>query len=158
MANLTTARATDVRLDPQFLNRRGAGCAANVTFYTGGLAMYNSAGYLTNVAAATLKPGGIVGPQSGRVPAVSYTSSAVAGETQLEIQVVTAKLNNDGADPLLISDIDGPCYFTDDNTVCKTATGKSFVGRVVGFDDATSPTGAGVWVAIGQVAIGDGIP
>jgi len=158
MANLTTARVTDVRLDPLYGFRRGAGCAASLTFFTGSLLMYNAAGFLTNVAASTLKPGGILGPQSAKVPATSYTSTAVAGETVLEIMPVTAKLDNDQADALTIADIDGPCYFTDDHTVCKTATGKSFVGRVVGIDDATSPTGAGVWVAIGQVAIGDGLP
>ncbi len=158
MANLTTARSTDIRADYLANNQRSAGCAASLTFFTGSLAMYNTAGFLTNVAAATLKPGGIVGEQPGKVPALSYTSTAVAGETKLEIQVVTAKLDNDGADPLLISDIDGPVYFTDDHTVCKTATGKSFVGRMVGLDDATSPTGPGVWVAIGQVALGDGVP
>jgi hypothetical protein len=158
MANLTAPRSTPVRMDNKYLQRRSAGCAASLTFMTGSLAMYNAAGFLTNVAAATLKPGGIVGPQPSKVPSTSYTSTAVAGETELEIQPVTAKMDNDGADPLLVADIDGPCYYTDDHTVCKTSTGKSVVGRVVGLDDATSPTGAGVWVAIGEVALGDGLP
>lgn len=158
MANLTTPRVTPTRADSLFLNRRSAGCAASLTFMTGSLLMYNTAGYLTNVAAATLKPAGILGEQPALVPAVSYTSPAVAGALELEIQVVTAKLDNDGTDALTIADIEGPCYFTDDHTVCKTSTGKSFVGRVVGIDDATSPTGAGVWVAIGQPALGDGLP
>lgn len=158
MANLTVPRSTPRRADSLYLNRRSAGCAASLTFMTGSLAMYNTAGYLTNVAAATLKPGGIVGAQPALVPAVSYTSTAVAGALELEIEVTTVKLDNDAGDPLAIADIDGPCYFTDDHTVCKTSTGKSFVGRVVGLDDATSPTGAGVWVSIGQVALGDGLP
>lgn len=158
MANLTAPRATDIRVNGTFNNKQNYGCAASLTFMTGSLLMLNTSGFLTNVAAATLKPAGILGQQPSKVPATSYTSTAVAGETRLDVLQVTAKLDNDGADPLTEADLEGPCYFTDDHTVCKTSTGKSFVGRVKAIDDATSPTGAGVWVSIGEVAIGDGLP
>lgn len=158
MANLLTLRATPILGRSTYLDRNNFPCAANIKFFMGSLLMLDTAGRLTNVAAATLRPAGILGSQANRVPFESFTSSAVAGADDLDVMVVTAKLDNDAGDPLLAADVDAPCYFTDDHTVCKTATGKSFVGRVVKVDGATADGGPGVWVAIAQVALGDGVP
>lgn len=55
---------------------------------------------------------------------------------------------NDGADPVLQANVGGLCYWTDDQTVSITATGKSVAGRV----EALNPTGyTGVVVRVGVI-------
>jgi hypothetical protein len=152
---LTTARNTPQQGVSSYIDSIYVPCAASQTFYTGALVATNASGYLVpGSTATTLTATGVIGAQPGKVLAPSYTSTSNAGETKLQVMVGTFKFNNSGSDPVVQADLNKVCYIEDDETVAHTGTGKSIAGRVVGIDDSTSTTGAGVWVAIGVTPLG----
>lgn len=148
---LSKPRNTPRRMDGQHNDSISVPSAASQTFYPGALVATNASGYLVpGATATTLTAVGVFGEQPFFVPAVSYTSTAVAGADQYQVQMGQFKFANSGGDPVVQADLLKVCYIVDDETVCHTGTGKSVAGTVMGIDDETSPTGAGVWVAVGR--------
>ncbi len=156
MTQLATARLTPLQLAPSFQNRNSLPMGTGAVLYIGALVCENATGFLVRGAvSSTLKAVGIVAPQPGQVPSNQITNSGADGAKSCEIYYQpVAKLNNDANDPVVAADKEKACYISDDNTVSHTDAGgtKSAAGKVVQIDDATSPTGPGVWVAIGQLA------
>ena len=155
MGQLATARLTPMQLNPAYQGREGLPMGTGTTLYLGALVCLNATGFLVRGAiATTLKAVGIVGPQAGQVPSNAIINAGADGAKIAEIfYQPTAKLNNDPDDPITGADKELACYITNDNMVSRTSAGgtKSPAGRIVQVDDDTSPTGAGVWVAIGQL-------
>lgn len=155
MTQLASARLTPLQLAPAFQNRNSEPMGTGAVLYLGALVCLNATGFLVRGAiSATLKAVGVVADQPGQVPGPSISNPGADGAKSAQIYYMpVAKFNNDAADPVVASDKEKACYITDDNTVSHTdASGtKSPAGKVVQLDDATSPTGAGVWVAVGQL-------
>src|SRR6516165_2928731 len=61
-------------------------------------------------------------------------SSGAAGAFMVEVRRGTFKFVNDGSDPVAQADLPISVYITDDQTVCKTATGKSKAGTALFID------------------------
>lgn len=158
MTQLATARETPLQLSPAFQNRNNEPMATGAVLYMGALVCLNATGFLVRGSvSSTLKAVGILAPQPGEVPSTHITNSGADGAKSAQIYYQpVAKLNNDANDPVVAADKEKACYITDDNTVSHTdASGtKSAAGKVVQIDDATSPTGPGVWVAVGQLPAG----
>jgi len=107
----------------------GSGCVA-------------SAGYTAAATAAT----GLV---TQGVAVNKSVNAGADGAVSLAVEQGDFLFANDGGDAVLAADVGALCYWTDDNTVCKTATGKSIAGKVV----ALNPTGyTGVVVRVGVIA------
>ncbi len=158
MTQLATARLTPLQLAPSFQNRNSEPMGTGAILYFGALVCLNATGFLVRGAvSATLKAVGIVANQPQEVPSNKIVNTGADGakEAQIYYQPV-AKLNNDPSDPVTGADKETACYILDDNTVSRTSNGstRSAAGKVVRVDDDTSPTGAGVWVAIGQLPAG----
>lgn len=147
---LTNARSTPRRMDSTHNDSMSFGCAASSTFYVGALVCTNSSGYLTpGATATTLTAAGVIGEQPHLLPAKSYASTSTNGETKLEVQRGVFKFDNDGTNPVTVANLLKVVYIVDDATVSSLSTGRSVAGICLGVDDATSPTGAGVWVEVG---------
>jgi hypothetical protein len=115
---------------------RKCGQLTGTTLYVGALVATTAAGFLTaGSTATTLKVVGVLGIQPHLRPASSYTNSGASGSQELQVMLGAFKFNNDAGDPLAASNIGGPCYITDDETVSATATGKSLAGTFWGLDD-----------------------
>jgi hypothetical protein len=115
---------------------------ANVRIY-GGAGVVNSAGYLAPASTAT----GLItmGVARKRYDNTGGSNAALTGEVdQGDFLFV-----NDGSDPVVIADIGSDCYWTDDQTVSHTASGKSRAGKVVQINPA-GYTGVVVRVAAGM--------
>lgn len=154
MTALAGPRDTPIRADSKYLDRGSYKAEASKTFYTGALCVLNAGGFLQPGTAATgLKAVGVFGNQPFYVPAPSFASGA-QGANRYEVIMGQAKFANSGSDPVVQADIGSACYIEDDQTVCHTSTSKSIAGRVMQIDDATSETGPGVWVEIGENTIG----
>lgn len=154
MTALAAPRNTPTRANSNYLNRGSFKAEAATTFYVGALVCLNAGGFLVNGSAATgLKAVGVFADQPFYVPAPSFLSGA-QGANEYEVAMVQAKFANSGSDPVVQGDIGSVCYIEDNQTVCHTATGKSIAGRVMGIDTSSSPTGAGVWIEIGENSIG----
>jgi hypothetical protein len=154
MAALTAPRATPLRLTPGFNNRTSQPMEEATTILMGAAVCLNAAGYLVNASATTgLKSIGVLGNQPFEVPSTSIVNSGADGAKSAEVILnPTAFFENDGVDPVVLADVTGPCYWSDNKTVCHTATGKSYAGKVVEL------TSTGVWVEVGAIALGDGLP
>ncbi len=148
----SAGRNTPIRANSTYLNRASMPMAAATTIPIGAGVCLNAAGFLVNASTATtLKTVGILGDQPFEVPATTIVNSGAAGDKKAEVILnPTAKLVNDSGDPLAQADVLGPCYWTDNQTVCKTSTGKSLAGTLLEID----PDG-GVWIELG-VATGIG--
>lgn len=153
MTALAAPRNTPIRAQANYLNRESYPMATATTIFAGALVALNAAGYLVNGSTATgLKAVGVLGDQPFEVPATSIVNAGANGAKLAEVlQNVEAKYHNSSSDPLTIADVTGPCYITDNQTVCKTASGKSLAGTVMAID----PDG-GIWVLIGQTVSGVG--
>lgn len=148
---LTTPRNTPRRMTADFVNSTSVLTAASQTFYPGALVALNASGYLVPASTATtLTAVGVIGEQPFLVPATSYVSGAVAGVLRLEVQKGVFKFTNQSNDLITQAEIGKVCYMTDDETVCKTGTGKSIAGTVWEID----PDDGGVWVNIGATPAG----
>jgi hypothetical protein len=96
------------------------------------------------LAAGLARPGvagaGLVacGRATGGVDALASADGALF----VEVERGTFKWANNGADPLLFSDVGALAYVLDDATVTKTATGRSSAGTVFQVD------ADGVWVTV----------
>jgi hypothetical protein len=70
------------------------------------------------------------------------TAGAAGAVTVLARRKAVFKYANSASDSLTQADVGGTAYAEDDSTVCKTATGASAVGKILGVEDD------GVWVEI----------
>ncbi len=144
---LTTARSTPRKMDAFYNSSIAVPAAASQTFYSGALVCLNASGLLVpGATSTTLTPVGVLMEQPNIIPARVYTP---ATNEQMVVQLGTFKFNNDGTNPVLQAHLLELVYIVDDETVSILSTGRSYAGVCVGIDDATSPTGAGVWVAVG---------
>lgn len=148
---LSTARLTPQRLDGSFNNLVTLGVKTATTLYVGGIVCTDATGFaVPGATATTLRVMGILDNQPLLSPANSYTNSGANGSLRVQVRQGTFKLANSGTDAVVQADVGLNCYIEDDQTVSHTSTGKSIAGKVIAIDDATSPTGAGVWVSIPQ--------
>lgn len=131
MAALTAARNTpqlmDVQRAPMTYKQKGS-----TTIYQGSLVVLN-AGYAAPGSTAT----GLIAV--GRAKTTSVNSGA-DGAVEIEVDEGIFKWANAGGDALVAADVGALAYITDDQTVNKTATGKSAAGRLYRIDSD------GVWV------------
>lgn len=152
MAALTTGRRTPKRASSAS-EMLSADCAASQTFFKGGMVQLNAAGYAVPASSGTGKKMlGVLPDQNEGVPTESINSSATLGATKIRVERTTALLNNSGTNPVVQANLLGLVYAEDDNTVGSLATGFSPAGRAIALEPATGPSGAGVWVELGNVA------
>ena len=110
--------------------------AASAKVYAGGIGVLNATGYATKgSAAAGLKA-------VGRIEEFVDNTNGVDGAVTIKVKRGVFKFKNSGTDALTRSEIFTDCYIEDDETVCKTVTGKSKAGTVIDIDSD------GVWVEI----------
>ena len=116
--------------------------------------------YLLQKGSTTIYQGAIVAINAGYAApftaAASLVSAGVAQETSINagadgtktvrVERGAFKMANSVGDAITQVEIGKDCYGEDDQTVCKTATAKSIVGKVIALDDAA----ASVWVEIGR--------
>lgn len=151
MTALSTPRLTQARGSKALLDRNALGVASGSTIYQGSIVCVNTSGYAVPGSTSTsLKCAGVMVNVVGSIPSTeSVATSTSNGTPQIEVARGEFKFVNDSDDPISIADLYGPCYITDDQTVCHTSTGKTIAGIVTGVDDATAQGGAGVWVDFG---------
>lgn len=131
---------TQPRNTPELMGRlRQAGLAAAVNVFAGALLMRQADG---NVAPAA--PGaGKVG--CGLAQASVDNTAGAAGARRVELVAGTFRFANAAAaDAVTAAEIGRLCYAHDDQTVGKTATGRSPAGIVEGLDEL------GVWVRVDE--------
>lgn len=118
------------------------GVKASTKIYAGA-AVVNDAG----VAAPARTAAGLLtlGVARKQYDNTSGAANAIVGE----FDIGDYWFVNDGGDPVLVANTGSLCYWTDDQTVSITATGKSVAGRVVKVD---STYGVLVRVGVGKVA------
>ena len=79
----------------------------------------------------------------GRAQDTVDNTLGVAGAKSVTIERGTFLFENSATDPLAQADLFADAYIEDDQTVSKTAAGKSRAGRVIALD------ASGVWVEVG---------
>ena len=79
----------------------------------------------------------------GRASQTVDNTAGAAGALSVEIERGTFLFENSATDPLAQADLFADCYIEDDQTVAKTAAGKSRAGKLIAFDVN------GVWVEVG---------
>lgn len=131
MAALTAARNT--RRMVSEVDQVWAFKMAAVKIYQGSLVVIR-AGYARPGATAT---GDIA---VGRATKTVDNSAGAAGDLWIEVDSGIFKWANDTGDALAQADVGAEVYVTDDQTVSKTATGKSVAGKLYQVDSD------GVWV------------
>jgi hypothetical protein len=152
---LTTARATQKRLDRSADMKYRVPMAASTTLYKGALVCLNASGYaVPGSTATTLTALGVLGDQSFGLSLDRVVNSGSAGDVKVDIEGGTFGFDGTGGDLPTIADIGKVVYITDDETVCKTGTGKSIAGTLVeiSVDAVTGLTQ--YFVAIGVTPMG----
>lgn len=152
MAALTTGRRTPFQANPTTFIE--IPMAASTTLFKGGVVCKNSSGYaVPGAVSTTLKAIGILVDQNDGLPVESITNSGANGAVTVRVARGIALLNN-GTTAITQADVGSLCYLTDDNTVASDNGGatRSACGRIIGLEPSTGPSGAGVWVDIGNVA------
>lgn len=79
----------------------------------------------------------------GRVAQTVDNTAGAAGALSVEIERGVFLFENSATDPVAQADLFADCYIEDDQTVCKTASGKSRAGKLIALDVN------GVWVEVG---------
>lgn len=131
MAALTAQRDTPQMMDVQRAPLRWPVKGAT-TIYKGGLVVLN-AGFAAPGSTAT----GLIA--IGRAKETVVNAGA-DGAKEIDVEEGTFKWANAGGDAIVAADRGATAYITDDQTVNKTATGKSAAGKVIQIDSD------GVWV------------
>jgi hypothetical protein len=134
MAALTTERNTVKKYDPRTI-QYGWPVKGGVKIYKGALVALN-AGFAAPGATAT---GRIA---IGKAAQTVDNTSGADGAAVIEIEQGVFKWANDGGDACVPADRGATVYITDDQTISKTATGKSAAGKLYEID-----ADGGVWVA-----------
>lgn len=131
MAALTAERNTPRKDDPKTVEKpwpvKGA-----TTIYKGSLVALN-AGYAAPGATATSRVA--VG-----MALETVVNAGADGAKTIRVRQGVHKWANDGGDAIVAGDLGATVYITDDQTVSKTATGKSAAGKVEQIESD------GVWV------------
>ena len=129
MAALTAERDTPLRNG----DARNVPVAAATKIYKGSIVVLD-AGYA--------KPGRTAAALTGlgRAAQTVDNTAGAAGAATIRVEAGVFRFDNDAADPLSLADIGKAAYCTDDQTVAKTAAGKSQIGIVFDVD------ANGVWV------------
>lgn len=119
MAALTAQRSTKSK---DYLNTPGLNfpVAASTTIYKGSLVMLD-AGFAKPAATAASKK--VIGRAKATV-----VNSGAAGAASIEVEEGIFKWANDGGDAVVAADVGATVYATDDQTVSRTATGKTAAG------------------------------
>jgi hypothetical protein len=148
---LSTGRLTPQRGGAPFPSSIPLGVKASATLYIGGIVCTDATGYAVPGSATTgLTCWGIFREQPGAVPSDRVAGGSTSGSQVINVARGEFKLDNSSGDPLAITDLGAAVYIEDDQTVCKTGTGKSLAGTMTGLDASTDPqSGAGVWVMLG---------
>lgn len=106
-----------------------------------GSGVVESAGYATKATTAT----GLV---TMGVAVNGSVNAGADGAVKFAVECGDFLFVNDAGDPVLAANVGAVCYWTDDNTVSITSTGKSIAGRII----ALNPTGyTGVIVRVGVI-------
>ncbi len=79
----------------------------------------------------------------GRAAVTADNTAGAAGALSVEIERGTFLFENSATDPLTQADLFADCYIEDDQTVAKTAAGKSRAGKLIAL------SASGVWVEVG---------
>lgn len=130
MAALTAERLTEKRDGKRYVYPM----AASKKIYQGSLVVLDASGNAEPGSTATGKIA------VGMAVATVDNSSGSAGDKNVEIEAGVFKWDNAAGDALTAAEVGDTCYITDDQTVNKTATGKSAAGRLVALDSD------GAWV------------
>jgi hypothetical protein len=129
---LSAARNTPARADRLELSLPVKG---STTIYAGSLVV---------VAAGYAAPGSTAENLIAAGRAEETVANAGAdGAKAITVKRGVFKFANSGSDAVVAANVFGNCYVEDDQTVCKTATGKSVAGKVVEI------ASDGVWVEVG---------
>lgn len=153
MAALTTGRRTPMQGNP--VSALSLPVASGATIFKGSIVCVNSAGFATKgITATTLKAMGVLVDQNEGISTESVVNSGADGAISCRVVRGIFLFNNSATDAVDQNDIGSLCYIEDDNTVAETngTSTRSAAGRVIALEPATGPSGAGVWVEIGNVA------
>lgn len=137
MAALTTERDTKRmgnQADPADISLP---VAASTKIYQGAIVCDNGSGYAVKGTATT----GLIAV--GRAEQTVDNSAGSAGDLSVPVKRGVFKYANSAGDALAIGDRYSLVYIEDDQTVCKTGTGKSIAGVMIDID------GDNIWVAVG---------
>jgi hypothetical protein len=118
---------------------------AAVKAFQGGIAVL-SGGYVQPGTSATgLVCVGIFDFSGDVMEGVMDNSGGAPGAMNARVRGGVFRFANKSGDAVLATDAGSPCYIYDDNTVCRTGTGKSVAGTVKRADSTW------VWVHLGSV-------
>lgn len=135
---LGAARSTPRLMTNPFVTGYNLLQKGSTTIYQGGIVAIN-AGYAAPMTAA----GSLI---SAGVAMETSVNAGADGTKSVRVERGAFKMANSVGDAITQVEIGKDCYGEDDQTVCKTITGKSTVGKVIALDDAA----ASVWVEIGR--------
>jgi hypothetical protein len=97
---------------------------AATTLYAGSGIVLGTDGYaVAATAAANLITVGVA--------RIGVANTGADGAIKMEVDHGDFLFDNSGSDAITVTEVGKLCYWEDDHTVCKTATGKSAVGRVI---------------------------
>lgn len=116
----------------------------STTLYQGSGTVLDSTGYAVAASTAT----GLITVGVNRVQSIN---SGADGAVSIEVDHGDFLFDNSGSDAITVTEVGKLCYWEDDHTVSKTATGKSAAGRVIQLNP-TGYTGVVVRVATGMNA------
>lgn len=145
---LSTARLTRQRKDGDYNNLVVVGQKTATTLYVGGIVCTDATGFAVPGATASgLKIMGVLtSNQPWLSPANSFTNSGASGSQRLNVLQGTFAFKNSGTDPVAQADVGATVYIEDDETIAKTASGKSAAGRFIELDPVTGEC----WVTVIQ--------
>lgn len=129
---LSAARNTPARADRVELSIPVKG---STTIYQGSLVVFNG-GYAAPGTAAT----GLVA--AGRAEE-TVANAGSDGDVSVTVKRGVFKFANSASDAIAQANVGGSAYIEDDQTVCKTGTGKSAAGKILALETD------GVWVEVG---------
>lgn len=149
---LTSGRKTPQRMGAPYPSKQPLGVSASTTLFIGSGVCTDSSGYAVPASATTglVTWGVLVGNGGIGVPSDRVVGGAADGDVQCEVLRGEFNFLNSVGDPLTIADLGSPVYWEDDQTLCKTGTGKSLAGYMTGITTSDDPQfGAGVWAMLG---------
>jgi hypothetical protein len=160
MAALTKGRETSRMGDQVLPNLVGVPLKAGAKIFIGGLVCVDSSGFAVAGSTATDQvPLGVaarVQPDAvkGGIPGVAVDNTS-GSNGDLTVNVLCGVFKFENGDTIAQANVGQACYIVDDQTVAKSSAtnSRSVAGTIVQVDsatDATSNSGAGVWVAVGK--------
>lgn len=161
MTALASGRSTpQFSTDPAGPGDIGYPMAASATIFFGGMVALDSAGNAVAASASTaVRVVGTAVRCDGAVPSDRVVNTAVAGAKKITVRRGCFKFISDGTITAAGGDILAQCYAVDDVTVGDNSgtNGRPLAGLVLAIDDATSNSGAGIWVLLGPCVSADSV-